>query len=159
MQLNWTPSRRTQTINPRTNQKGYDKSETTFGKLLARRIQICCVYFCVIHFWPLFQNNFSNDVRTKIGTAVDLDSPRQIFLSRGLRFFWGASVCLGIDVLLVSGIQANMCALHNTVQYFSLYASFFSLITKNPYRKLDLHSYNNSNSPKKYLSSKGRYSA
>ena len=36
------------------NQKNYDKSRTPYGKLLARRIQVCWVYFCVIHFWPLF---------------------------------------------------------------------------------------------------------
>ena len=32
------------------NRKGYDNSETTDGKLSARRIQIFCVYFCVILF-------------------------------------------------------------------------------------------------------------
>ena len=56
IQLDWTPSRRTQKVNSPTNQKGYGNSKTTIGKLSARRIQICVVYFCVIHFWLLFQN-------------------------------------------------------------------------------------------------------
>ena len=42
------PSR--QKINLPTNQKGYDKSETTDEKLSARRIQIYLVYFSVIIF-------------------------------------------------------------------------------------------------------------
>ena len=50
IELDWLSAIRTQKINSRTNQKGYDKSETTVGKLLARRIQICLVHFCVIHF-------------------------------------------------------------------------------------------------------------
>ena len=33
--------------------KDYDKSETTYGKLSTRRIQICFVYFWVVHFRPL----------------------------------------------------------------------------------------------------------
>ena len=33
-----------------TNQRDYDKSETTDEKLSARRIHICWVYFCVINF-------------------------------------------------------------------------------------------------------------
>ena len=37
-------------INLPTNQKGYDKSETTDEKLSARRIQIYWVYFSVIIF-------------------------------------------------------------------------------------------------------------
>ena len=32
------------------NQNGYDNSETTVGKLLARRIQICRIHFSVIIF-------------------------------------------------------------------------------------------------------------
>ena len=44
----------TKTFSKYINQKGYNKTETTHGKLLARRIQVCCVYFCVITFLPLF---------------------------------------------------------------------------------------------------------
>ena len=91
LQLDWTASRRTQKVNSPVNQKGYDKSETTIRKLSARKIQICCAYFCVIHCDLFFQNSFPNNIRTKIGT-VGLDSPRQILLFRGLRSFWGASV-------------------------------------------------------------------
>ena len=40
LQLDWTPSAGTQKINFPANQKGHDKSETTYEKLLARRIQI-----------------------------------------------------------------------------------------------------------------------
>ena len=39
-----------QKINLPTNQRGYDTFETTVGKLSARRIQICEVYFSVIIF-------------------------------------------------------------------------------------------------------------
>ena len=83
LQLNCSPSRCTRKINSQTNQKGYDKSETTCGKLLARRIQICCVYFCVIDFWPLFfEITFlSNNYPTKLQTAKS-DSPRRILLSK-----------------------------------------------------------------------------
>ena len=34
------------------NPKGYDTFETTYGKLLERRIQLYCAYFYVTHFWP-----------------------------------------------------------------------------------------------------------
>ena len=37
-------------INLPTNQRAYDKSETTDEKLSARRIQIFRVYFCVVIF-------------------------------------------------------------------------------------------------------------
>ena len=53
IQLDWTPSRRTQKSNLPANQKGYDNSETTKRKLSARRIQISFDYFCKIHLWPL----------------------------------------------------------------------------------------------------------
>ena len=39
-----------ETVNLLTNQKGYDNSETTVRKLLARRIQIFRVYFSMIIF-------------------------------------------------------------------------------------------------------------
>ena len=45
IQLDCSPSKRTWKINLPTYRKGYDKFETTCGKLLARRIQICLVLF------------------------------------------------------------------------------------------------------------------
>ena len=75
-QLDWTPSRNTREINLPTNQKGYDNSKTSVGKLSARRIQICLVYLCKIYFRPLFQNNFPNIAQTKIYQAdSDLSRP------------------------------------------------------------------------------------
>ena len=50
LQLDWTSNTSRQKINLPTNQKGYDKSETTDEKLSARRIQIYWVYFSVIIF-------------------------------------------------------------------------------------------------------------
>ena len=50
LQLDCRSVRRTQKINIPTNQKGCDNSETTVGKLSARRIQICWVYISVINF-------------------------------------------------------------------------------------------------------------
>ena len=61
IQLDWTPSRRTQKINLPTNQKGYDNSETTVGKLSARRIQICRIYFCLGIILKVILNNFQNN--------------------------------------------------------------------------------------------------
>ena len=52
------PSIRTKNMNFPTNWKGYDKPKTTYRKLSAERIQICWVYFCVVHFWPLFKITF-----------------------------------------------------------------------------------------------------
>ena len=60
IQLNWTSNTSRQTINLPTNQKGYDKSETTIEKLSARRIQICWVYFSVIIFDLLFFKTSQN---------------------------------------------------------------------------------------------------
>ena len=59
------------------NQKGYDKSEATDKKLSAGRIQICLVYFVKFIFDLFFQNDFPNNVHTKIYHA-DLDLPRRI---------------------------------------------------------------------------------
>ena len=95
IQLDQTPSRNTRKITSRTNQKGYDNSKTTVGKRSTRRIQIFRVHFLVIYFWPHFQNNLSKNVQTKT-YPEESDLPRQILLFRGLRPFWGASVCLGI---------------------------------------------------------------
>ena len=50
IQLEWTSNTSRQKNNLPTNQKGYDKSETTDEKLSARRIQIYWVYFSLIIF-------------------------------------------------------------------------------------------------------------
>ena len=63
------------------NQKGYDNSESTVGKLLAKRIQIYPDYF--------------------FGIILKV-------------IFWGASVRWQID-FLISGRQADLCALDNIV--------------------------------------------
>ena len=55
LQLGCSSKINTHKINLLTIQKGYGNSETTHRKLLARRIQICLVQFCVIHFWPFFK--------------------------------------------------------------------------------------------------------
>ena len=47
VQLDFRSVRRTRKTNLPTNQKGYDDSETTLEKLMARRIQIFRVYFSV----------------------------------------------------------------------------------------------------------------
>ena len=47
-------------------------------------------------FWPLFQNIFPNNVRTKIVHAKS-DSLCRILLCQDLRSFWGALVCSGIN--------------------------------------------------------------
>ena len=88
----------------RTNRRGCDKSKTTVGKLLLTWIQICHVHFCVIYFWPLFKNNFPNNVRSKI-YAADLDLPRQILLCQDLRSCWGASVRSGIHSLFFQEVK------------------------------------------------------
>ena len=75
LQLDWTSSISRRNINLPTNQKGYDNSETTVGKHLARRIQIFRVYFSVIIFHLLIFKTRENMARTKID-PTDLDSPR-----------------------------------------------------------------------------------
>ena len=49
-------------INLPANQKGDDNSETTVGKLSARRIQICRVHFCLGIILTVILNNFQNKV-------------------------------------------------------------------------------------------------
>ena len=61
LQLDWTSNTSRQKINLPTNQKGYDKSETTDEKLSARRIQICRVYFCLGIILKVILNNFQNN--------------------------------------------------------------------------------------------------
>ena len=61
-----------------------------------------------------FQNNFQNNVRTLLDQA-ESESPRRILVCRGLRPFWGASVCKGIERLVSPENQADLCALNNIV--------------------------------------------
>ena len=68
---------RTRKINLPANQKSYDNSETTVGKLSARRNQICRIYFSVIIFDLLLFKTSENMAPTKIDPA-GLDSPRRI---------------------------------------------------------------------------------
>ena len=56
------------------NQKGCDDSETTIGKLSARRIQFFRVHFSVTIFDLLFLKTSENMAPTKMN-SVDLDSP------------------------------------------------------------------------------------
>ena len=56
VQLDCRSDIRPRIINLASNQKGYDNSETTVGKLSARRIQIFWVYFSVIIFDLFFSN-------------------------------------------------------------------------------------------------------
>ena len=96
IQLDCWSATRTQIINLPTNQKGYDTFETTVGKLSARRIQICFVYFCKINFWPLiFWNKWKQDPNKKSQSRFGFASlnslvPRSQTLLRclgGLAFF------------------------------------------------------------------------
>ena len=50
VQLDWISQYEPTKINSPTDQKGYDSSETTVGKLSTRRIQIFLIHFCLIHF-------------------------------------------------------------------------------------------------------------
>ena len=54
IQLDCWSSGRTRKIYLARNQKGYDNSKTTVGKLLARRIQIWVVFFIKAWFWKLY---------------------------------------------------------------------------------------------------------
>ena len=86
MQLDWTSSIIRQKNNLPTNQKGDDNSETTAGKFLARRIQICLVCFCKIYFWPLnFWNKWKHgpnkNILDRIGfTSLNTLVPRDQIL-------------------------------------------------------------------------------
>ena len=90
LQLDCRPTRRTRKIHFASNQKDYDNSETTVGKLLARRIRICRVYFLWSTFDLLIFKTSENMASTKIDPA-DLNTPCQILVCQGLRSFWGAS--------------------------------------------------------------------
>ena len=78
------------------NRKGYDTSETTIGKLSARRIQIWLGYFCLGIILKVIQYNFQNNVQTKIA-QLDLNSPRRELSNGGL----------GIVVTLLVAYQIN----------------------------------------------------
>ena len=61
LQLDCWSATRTRIINLPTNQKGYDTFETTVGKLSARRIRFCPVYFCLGIILKVILNNFQNN--------------------------------------------------------------------------------------------------
>ena len=77
IQLDCWSSGRTRKIYLARNQKGYDNSKTTVGKLLARRIQIWVVYFCLGNILKVILNNFQNNAQTKFDRS-DSDSPHRI---------------------------------------------------------------------------------
>ena len=91
VQLDCRSARRTRKINLPTNQRGYDNSETTVGKLLARRIFRSTWYiFVKIIFDLLFFRTCEKRIPTKIYQA-ESHSPRWILWFQGLGPFWGAS--------------------------------------------------------------------
>ena len=69
VQLDCFSWRRTRIINLPSNQKGYDNSETTVGKLLARIIQIFPGNFCLGNILEVILNNFQNNAQTKIALS------------------------------------------------------------------------------------------
>ena len=75
LQLDCQSARRTQNINLPENQKNYDNSETTVGKLSMRRIQIYPDYFCLGIILKVILNNFQNNAETKILRA-ESNTPR-----------------------------------------------------------------------------------
>ena len=48
-------------MNLPANQKGYDNSKTTVGKLSARGIRFCPVHFCLGIILKVILNNFQNN--------------------------------------------------------------------------------------------------
>ena len=76
LQMVCSPDRCTWKINLPTDQKGYVQQiqDHVRKALLARKIMIYLVHFCEIYFWPLFWNNFTNNLRTKRYQA-GLNSP------------------------------------------------------------------------------------
>ena len=85
LQQNCSPCRRTRTNIFPAYRKGYNKSKTTYEKLLARKTHICWVHLCVINCSPLFQNNFPNKVWTKMN-LVESDLSCWILLCRDLSY-------------------------------------------------------------------------
>ena len=80
LQLDCSSNMNTRKINSRTNQNDYGNFETTVGKLSARRIQISWANFCLVHFDLFFQNNFSNDARTKLPKRIGFASSNTLVL-------------------------------------------------------------------------------
>ena len=76
VQLDYRSARRTQKINFPTNQKGYDNSETTVGKLSTIKNRSSEYIFLMSFFDLLFLKTSENMDPTKIYPA-NLDSPRQ----------------------------------------------------------------------------------
>ena len=72
--LDCRSARHTQKMNLPTNQKGYDNSETTAGKLSTRRIQIFWVYFSVIFFRTLIKKKWkyglNKNIPGRFGSAL-----------------------------------------------------------------------------------------
>ena len=98
IQLDWTSSLSRQKFNFPANQKGYDNFETTIGKLLARRIQICLVQFYKSHFWPLFfkitfqimserHSTKQNRIRVVKYSSFEVSDPCEVPLIAGKLFF------------------------------------------------------------------------
>ena len=105
---------RTQQMNSLKIREAYNKSKTTLylqKALSEENPNLLCIFLCD-SFLSLFQNNFPNNVWTKICTA-ELDSPCQIFLCQNIRSFWGASVCARI--FNYKGSQSGVRVLDNIV--------------------------------------------
>ena len=75
LQLDWTPSRRTQKINLLANQKGYDKSETTYEELSARKSRSVLFIFVKFIFDIFFKTTFQIMSGEKID-KTELNLPR-----------------------------------------------------------------------------------
>ena len=92
LQLYWTPSRRTQKIFAKKKRNRYDKSETSFGKLLTRCIQICFDYFCNVFQWKFSVSSSPKNDFTKIVKA-DLNVSCPELSGGGLGSVVALSVC------------------------------------------------------------------
>ena len=91
------------------NQKGYDKFKTTCKKLLARRIQICRVYFSVIYVHLVSKILFQMMSKKNL---ADLDLPHRILLCAKASGRFEVPQFVGIFYLF-SGSQAGMHVLDN----------------------------------------------
>ena len=89
LQLDWASNTRRQKNNLPKNQKGYDNWDHRW-KALGEENSDLPGLFSVIIFDLLIFKTSNIMVPTKIDPA-DLDSPRRIFVCRGLRPFWGTS--------------------------------------------------------------------
>ena len=86
-----------QKINFPANQKGYDNSKTTVGRLSAKRIQIFRVQFCLDVVWKVILKRGEMD-DTKLN-LVDVNSPSQELSNGGLRVVVALLVCWKIIFL------------------------------------------------------------